>query len=516
MKKTTKLLIGAAAAVGILGVVLAVVLAIPSQNHEIKVEDNNTILLYDKSSLIPDDIVVKNESGEYELMCFDYAQPVSKEESVSEAAPASDASDSSEESQTSEETTVILTYTMQDYDTEPLSRTMTDNLAQECRYMAATKLIDKSGSRYEEYGLDKPRAEAAVSFSDNSRVMLRLGKDAPDNMGVYLRINDDPNVYLVPSNMVDMFFVEKLQMFDKQLTGEMGDGTLKELEITGTGYPQKLLVTANDTKANAGLYVLKQPSRLSCQDSSVSLFAGSLFGLSATRVAAVAVTEKDYPAYGLDKPYQSMKLTLTDGKKVTLLASEKDKDGMCYLTSPTKTIIYQMSTEDLSWYGADADTFRTDGVLAVDSRYVDVMTITRKGIVDRYLFQREEKLSENYEDNIVTKVSHNGILLDMQNVLYFMTNTEGVTAKDEKPKSLDDCTLLMSIRFEYSDNSPYEDKLELYETADGRTVAVLNDSIEGYTDDAYVDELLEQAKQLASGLEVPLLAKEEQSSAKAS
>ena len=74
----------------------------------------------------------------------------------------------------------------------------------------------------------------------------------------------------------------------------------------------------------------------------------------------------------------------------------------------------------------------------------------------------------------------------------------------------------MSIRFEYSDNSPYEDKLELYETADGRTVAVLNDSIEGYTDDAYVDELLEQAKQLASGLEVPLLAKEEQSSAKAS
>ena len=441
MKKNTKLLIGAAAGVGILGAVLAVVLFLPSQNHEIKVEDNNTILLYDKSSLIPDDITIKNESGEYELMCFDYTQPAATDESSSSG---------SQDGEVSQEMVTILTYTMQDYDTEPLSRTMTDNLASECRYMAATKLIDKSGSRYAEYGLEKPRAEAVIYFSDNSKVTLRFGSNAPDNMGVYLTMDDNPNVYLVPGNMVEMFFVEKLQMFDKQLTGEMGEGTLKELTISGSGYPEELTVTANDTNANAGIYVMKHPCRVSCEDSRVLNLAGSFFGISATRVAAVAVTEKDYPQYGLDTPYQTVNLSLSDGTKLTLYASEKDKDGMCYLTSPSKTMIYQMSTDELSWYGVEPDDLRTDGVLVPDPAHIKAMTISRKGITDRYLFQREEKLSEKYEENIITKVTLNGTQLDIQNVLNFLSNMELITCHEETPQNLDGCTLVCSIKLQYT------------------------------------------------------------------
>ena len=133
---------------------------------------------------------------------------------------------------------------MQGYENTLMSKYMTDNLVKECQIVAATRLIDKSGKKYSDYGLDKPSVEVKVIYSDNSKVNMYFGNEAPDKSGIYCRIDGNKNVYLVNSASVDMFFIDKLQLFDKTLTGELSDSeNITLVEISGKGYEKPVIIS---------------------------------------------------------------------------------------------------------------------------------------------------------------------------------------------------------------------------------------------------------------------------------
>ena len=67
MTKNKKIIIGAASAVAVLGIALAVVLSLPSENIGDDT-DNKDIILFDKSAFGVDDVTIKNQSGEYQLL----------------------------------------------------------------------------------------------------------------------------------------------------------------------------------------------------------------------------------------------------------------------------------------------------------------------------------------------------------------------------------------------------------------------------------------------------------------
>ena len=172
----------------------------------------------DKSACDVDDVTIKNTSGEYQLLGYKYSEQVKADEN--------------------EEISIV--YTMQGYENTLMSKYMTDNLVKECQTVAATRLIDKSGKKYSDYGLDKPSVEVKVIYSDTSKVNMYFGNEAPDKSGVYCRIDGNKNVYLVNSATVDMFFIDKLQLFDKSLTGELSDSeNITSVEIGGSGYEKK-------------------------------------------------------------------------------------------------------------------------------------------------------------------------------------------------------------------------------------------------------------------------------------
>ena len=70
MKKNTKLLIGAGIGAGLLGAILAVVLMLPSENNDssIKTSEPESVLLYDKTGNVPEDITIKHTGGEKSLV----------------------------------------------------------------------------------------------------------------------------------------------------------------------------------------------------------------------------------------------------------------------------------------------------------------------------------------------------------------------------------------------------------------------------------------------------------------
>ncbi len=514
MKKNTGIVIASAACVAALAVGLAVVMSIPSDSKEeiTQTSTGDAILLFDKTDLDVEEITVKNDSGEYCLMGYNYeseesseSMEKSTEESTAESSSensdsgsSDSAAESSAESSAEESSEINMIYTMQDHEKEMLSKQLTDILVNECNYMAAIQIVDQSGKKYSEYGLSSPRAVVTSVFSDNSTIKMYIGNDAPDNKGVYLRMDGDNNVYLVQSSMVDAFFYEKLQMFDRTISVDFdSDYEIAALNVSGTKFEKPIKITNEQNGINNSFYIMTEPYRELCGDSAVTNFGEGMYGLDGTEVAAVEVEEKDMKKYGLDKPYIKAEVTATDGTAAKIIASKADSEGNLYIAQQGATIVYRMNKSDLAWYDTEYSDFLDNTLISPYSENLTAADISYAGKDYHYEFRRETAVNKKYEETVNTFVSCNGTDIDYQNMSSFIFNVSGIKRTSSSPKSLDGCTEIFSIKYTFNvENKTYEDSLKIYTTADKRYAAVLNGHIESYTDGDYIQELLKQVEQV--------------------
>ncbi|MDD6490098.1 MAG: DUF4340 domain-containing protein [Clostridia bacterium] len=490
MKKNIKILIFSGIILAVLVAALVVVLNLPSTDENIKeVSSQNAILLFDKTSLKAEDITVSNESGEYQLLGYEYSEENSADGSSGES---------------SEQKTEII-YTMQDYASQILSKTMTDSLAEQCLYMSAIQIVDKSGSRYDEYGLKEPRSTVKVVYSDNSEVTMYVGNDAPDNKGVYLRTDGNANVYLVQKNMINMFLVDKLQMFSKVLSYSFDtDYKIQTVKISGTGYDSNIEIKPVNNKANFCNFVLTKPYREICDNNFLEDFGESLYGLNGTTVVAVDVTDDDIKKYGLDKPYIDVEVTASDDTSVHLIASKADSDKNCYIMQSGGTIIYKMSTDELSWYGVTYRDFLDDSIIRPNTDYLESAEIYYGG--KNYHFDVKHTTTKNdlYEDMVTTKATYNGKEIKYLNLSIFINNVAGISRSDAVPKSIDGCEKIFSIKYSFKDEK-LTDTLEIYRAKDKQLIVTLNGNIEGYTDTEYAEKVFKQVDDIPKNAELELL-----------
>ena len=55
------------------------------------------------------------------------------------------------------------------------------------------------------YGLDKPQASAAITYSDDTSTKIYVGDTTPSDNGYYCQIEGDKNVYIFPSDTASLF-----------------------------------------------------------------------------------------------------------------------------------------------------------------------------------------------------------------------------------------------------------------------------------------------------------------------
>ena len=480
MKKNLKLLALMAACVVVLVGAMIVVLNLPENEEVVETSSSDAILIFDKSSLIAEDITVSNESGEYNLLGFDYSEAVSGDEA----------------SESSGESTII--YTMQEYENQTLSKTMTDSLAEQCVYMAALKVVDKSGERDSEYGLDNPRATVSVVYSDNSEVKMYIGNDAPDNKGVYFKMDGKKTVYLVQENMINMFLVDKLQMFVKELSSSFDtDETIQTVKLSGSFYDTDVYIKPIDNNANYCNFVMDTPYRAICDNDFFEGFGESFYGMRSSTVIAVDVTEDDIKEYGLDNPYIEAEITASDDTGVHILASEADSNNNCYIMASGASIIYQMSIDDLIWYEVTYRDFLSNSIVVPNMQNLIDVDISVDGQEYHYDITHTKTINETYDEIISNEVIYNGEKITYSNMSTFINNVTGITRGYTSPESIEDCTKIFSIKYTFDGDDALTDILELYKTSDNQTVAVLNGNIEGYTDSEYAENVIQQVSEIA-------------------
>lgn len=494
MKKNTRLLMAVIFIVVLLGVALTIVLLLPADTQRITTNDNNEILLFDKSGLLAESITVDNQGGSYELLAYEYEKPVEKTSVNSMenviAVPDSTVDDSSA-------STVELLYTMQEYPTRTLDQNMTNDLAAQCQQMTARELIDRSGQKYADYGLAQPRSTVTVRYSDAAELTFYIGKDAPDNKGAYVRIEGDRNVYLVHSSQVEAFFLDKLQLFDKNLTGSMED--VKSLRISGSHYPEEIFLTVNQAAYYPVSFLMETPLRIGCDSIKTALVTNSACLVQAIWVTAIDITEKDLQQYGLSQPFEQLDMEGEDGNSIHLLASEKDSDGKIYLMKAGDDTIYQTYAAEHQWYGIEATDFLPDAVFKVQTEEIQSLQLTADSKTTDYRLSKEKSVNDNYYEAATLTLTADGEEIAYSGYSIFVANLCEMKRLAGEPDVNEKGLELLRAVFTYFDDPEVTDTLCLYRLPSGKTIAVLNDQLRCYVDSTYVYKLLQQVPQITGG-----------------
>ncbi len=526
MKKNIRFIIFSAAIVLVLGISLIIVLNIPESNEAgDKDTTRSDILLYDKTKLDPEEITIKNSGGEYVLIGYNFVEQASNVGLVSRFEKSSDSdSESKTESSTessnkrvdkyNEEVTISMIYTMQGYDDMDLSKDMTDQLAYQCSYAAASMLVDKSGNKYAEYGLDNPVSTVTTVFSDDSEETLYIGNTAPDDQSVYVRWSGSKNVYLMPLESINMFLINKLQMFDNTISEEFNDeindtdeNSIVSLSISGTGYTKPIEICVGSDAMTTSQYAMQSPTREICALYTVQDVGESVYGLTGDEIVAAQISDEDIKKYGLDKPYMKITSKAADNSSVCILASEQDEEGNCYIMAERGKIICKAAVEDIdSWYDVQYTDFLAMTYIMPDMNKVSSLDISYKGTDTSFELEHKTEINNFFEEVLTTNVIHDGKKIDYSNLATFINNLSDITRKEMNLKNLDGYEEVASFRFTYEGDSGVTDTLIIYRNDKSRYAVTLNDNLEGTTDGEYAEKVLEQIDRIALDENLPDLA----------
>ena len=483
MKKNTKMIIGISSVVAVLGITLAVILLMPSDESRTETPTQDIILI-NKASLNADDITVKNQSGEYQILGYDYSETL-------ESADTDD---------------VPLIYTMQGYEHTLLSKLMTDNLVNECRTVAATRIVDRSGKKYIDYGLDKPRAEVRVIYSDSSKAEMFFGNEAPDKSGTYCRIDGDKNVYLVNSGSIDMFFMDKLQLFNKTLTGEMSETeNISGIEISDGG-SEPVTVTDQQNDTMDAVYIMTSPYTELCDRTKTVDFATGFFDMKMSAVAAAEVTEDDIKKFGLAEPYMDIKITTTE-TKINILVSEKDDDGNFYIMSKGSNIIYQTDEDEFKYYGAGYRDFLSESIFSPKMPNVTAAKIEYEDKSYEYTLERQKVINDLYEESLNTVMYYNGETVNYGNLLNFTESLSNIRRTWEMSENTDGFEEMFRITLQFEKENY---SLVLYQNDQKEILAEVDGIKKCIVDTDFVNKILAQTEKIPTEEPVAVVEQEEE------
>ena len=509
MKRNVILIIIAAVVVAALAGVMIFVLNLPQTDEQGLTSDELDILIYDKTSVKPEQIKVSNSGGEYTVIGYDYSSMI-EESSIDASEESGQTSENRRKSDVSS-VKINMRYTMQDYEDLELSKDNTDALAYQCSYVAALQLVDKSGSKYAEYGLDKPLSTVTVDFSDGTGEKLYIGKKAPNDMGYYFRREASKNVYLLNSDSVSSFLIEKLQMFDKTITKAFNDdeetkAEISSISISGEGYEKPLEIDQQEDISIAAVYKIRSPYLLACAKSAAVDFGKMMYGMKGTEVAAAMVTDADKKKFGLDKPYMDIKVKSTDDTSVNIIVSKAQKDGSCYVMADDGKIIFKLLKSDVEdWYGTAYDKFITIAYIYPNMDYLDKAVITADGKASEFDIVHERAKNELLEDYTITTVTTgDGKTVGYPNFSTFIRNLTGLLRTGTEVRDTAGYSEIFKTELSYSKQGEksIKDVLTIKKGADGSCIVYLNDMLLGYTDRKYAEKLAAQTDKVSGEAEL--------------
>lgn len=399
----------------------------------------------------------------------------------------------------------------EEIDRSLLSDTKFQTLAKALTGMTARSLIEENASDLEQYGLDKPKAKAAVTFQ-NGKYTVLVGDTVTSGSANYLMVEGNPNVYSYYSYSISsvinndaMSFVNTSVMpsFDQSNAPD-----LKKITVTRKDWEKPLILEAmpalpeGSTSIQVFTHTFTSPYSVYLDLTDGNDFLNAMNGLSAQKAAFIDPTDEELASTGLDDPFCEVDMLANDtiyrlyiGNAIT----EEVTDEVSGVTSTVTTgyygkcstvpnIIYIFSADSLIWVSMEQTRYMSE--LFLMPYIYDLDTVDyRDGSCDFTV-----KIEGDNDNNTIYLDGKETDGARFRSFYQFLVGCKGEEFYTEEEKG----EFIASFTYKYRDTRD-ETTVALYASDDRRVIININGQNVFKTKWNYRTRLLENAQALLNG-----------------
>lgn len=437
-------------------------------------------LLYEEKQADVASVYIKNSEGEYEVTQVDDAN-----------------------------------WTIDELKDLPLDNSVLSGITSAVTSITTQKMIEENASDLSKYGLDKPLAEVKVTFKDSAKTVKEflIGNPTPTSGQSYFALKGEKTVYTVTTATFSSLTQGKLAAVKKIIvdTPKAGsDGTtaypvIRDITIQRSDLPYNVvlayqkpktdLTEAEESASSAAAaatgsgeydstHVMAEPIKSDLNAEKASPLVRGMFGLTATKIAAVHPTQDELTKAGITAPTAVVITELEDKTyKLTIgaaVAAADDTEAGYYGYVEGTDILYQFSTASLPWVSFKPDDIKS-GLMPLNNIY-DVAKIEIKTSSEDVIF----KLSGDDSDTF--KVLKDDVEMDGDYFKKFYQFVIGAPAEFiwlENPTST-----TPDVKVIYTMENGTVSNVEFYKSADRQTIIKYNGETRYKCRTTYVERLL--------------------------
>ncbi len=401
-----------------------------------------------------------------------------------------------------EVTTDTTQYTVKGFEKFDLQAGEPDQIASACAALEfkSVSCVDAS-DKLGDFGFDKPKAVATVTYNDGTKAVIKVGSEAPQGLGTYVMFGDGKSVYLCDTETVEHLLYGVTDLVSKTINNAAEDtekSNFSQAAISGSNFSQKIVIEPNKSDEIQDDYVLTSPAKVFADNTEASNVSGGIRGLFADSVKAVNPNSSLLSQLGLSSPYAEITAVYPD-ETVSLKASKPDSNGSCYLMKKDGKVVYTIKAEKIAWVKTSYEKLISDYVLNVDLSSIKALT------VDKYKFDVTTKTVKTTDDKgeetstTKTTTKFNGKKIEEGNFETLFNNI-ALLKKQDKITSASGGKADLTVTYSYSSGRS-DDKL-VFSKNGSSYVVTINGVHAGTVNSSYVEKLASQAQSVSKGKKI--------------
>lgn len=392
-------------------------------------------------------------------------------------------------------------YTVKGYEDYDIQAGVPDQIASASAAIDfSTVAGEDNGDNSEDFGFDKPRATATVTYNDNSKAIIIVGDDAPQQAGTYIKFGDGDDVYLIDSEKAAAFdfgLTDLMSLTINDSASDTDNSKASSIKIWGGGIPDEIELVPNDSEKVNASYKMTSPVECYANEKESSLIEGGIRGLFADSVVMVNPSQTQLVNLGLAESAAKLTAVYPDAT-VSLIGSKPDTKGDVNLMVDGGSVVYKLKATKVPWVETNYEKLVSEYALNPKMVALSGMKISTGGkeyefkLSSKTVLTTDDKGSET--ESTTTVVYYNGKEIQTEN---FSTLYEAVSlieladAKVQNPSG----SPALKITYTYAEDGS-TDTVEFYPSADSKYTAVLNGRAEGHSRQADITRTVNALNEL--------------------
>ncbi len=202
-----------------------------------------------------------------------------------------------------------------------------------------------------EFGFDNPRSTVTVTYSDNTKSIIIVGDDAPQQAGTYVRFGTGDAVYVTDTETVSAFdfgVTDLISLTINSAADSTESSQASAITLSGSAFEKEITLEPSTDENYSASYQMTAPVKRFANEHESSLVTGAIRDLYASSVKYANPSDSQLSQAGLQTPYARLQATYPDCT-VELLASKPDTEGNVNLMVAGKNVVYVIAAEKVPW-----------------------------------------------------------------------------------------------------------------------------------------------------------------------